>query len=405
MLLRRLRGSRSWILTAVALAGVAAVARAQGRVDDALLSRKRLFAEQQLAALAQPFVGVHTAAGVAPGLFPIRATGVPTAAIVDAANALLAALTPTQTIRTIFAVDDPEWRRWSNVDNGLYTRQGVSLRELSAPQRDAAMALLRASLSAKGLALSQNVMKTDQVLREVNDDALRYDEQLYFFTIMGRPSATEPWGWQIDGHHLIVNYFVLGDQVVMTPVFMGGEPAVATTGKYTGNAVLQPEQDQGLAFMRALDATQQQAATIRRDKPGNNIQAQADSDNLVIDYRGVKASTLAAPLKAQLLALAGLYVGNLRDAHAAVRMREVTAHLDDTWFAWAGGASDDAVFYYRIHSPVILIEFDHQMPVATTGLFPRDRPTRAHIHTMVRTPNGNDYGKDLLRQHLAAHPH
>ena len=80
---------------------------------------------------------------------------------------------------------------------------------------------------------------------------------------MGRPSATEPWGWQIDGHHLIVNYFVLGDQVVMTPVFMGGEPAVATTGKYAGNAVMQSEQDQGLAFMRALEPTQQQA----RDDP------------------------------------------------------------------------------------------------------------------------------------------
>jgi hypothetical protein len=32
-------------------------------------------------------------------------------------------------------------------------------------------------------------------------------------------------------------------------------------------------------------------------------------------------------------------------------------------------------------------------------------PTRQHIHTIVRTPNGNDYGKDLLRQHLAQHPH
>ena len=99
-------------------------------------------------------------------------------------------------------------------------------------------------------------MKTDQTLREINDDALRYDEQLYFFTVMGRPSATEPWGWQIDGHHLIINYFVLGDQVVMTPVFMGGEPVVATTGKYAGNAVMQAEQDQGLAFMRALDPSQ-----------------------------------------------------------------------------------------------------------------------------------------------------
>jgi len=86
-------------------------------------------------------------------------------------------------------------------------------------------------------------------------------------------------------------------------------------------------------------------------------------------------------------------------------MAEVSAHLDDTWFAWAGGVGADAVFYYRIHSPVILIEFDHQMPVGTTRLVPDRRPTRAHIHTVVRTPNGNDYGKDLLRQHLLAHPH
>jgi hypothetical protein len=393
------------MLAAVAIAGLTAMATAQVGVNDGLLAAKKRFGEQQLAALAQPFVGVHTSAGVTPGLFPVRASGVTTSPIVDAANAFLAALTPAQTIRTIFAVDDAEWRRWSNVDNGIYTRQGVSLREMSAPQREAALALLRTSLSAKGLALSQNIMKTDQTLSEINDDTLSYDEQLYFFTVMGRPSATEPWGWQIDGHHLVINYFVLADQVVMTPVFMGGEPVVATTGKYAGNAVMQTEQDQGLAFMRALEPSQQEATTIRRDKPANDIQAQADGDNVVLDYRGVKAATLPTPLKARLLELAGLFVGNLRDEHAGVRMREVAAHLDETWFAWAGGTSDDAVFYYRIHSPVILIEFDHQLPVGATKLFPRGRPTRAHIHTVVRTPNGNDYGKDLVRQHLAAHPH
>jgi hypothetical protein len=53
------------------------------------------------------------------------------------------------------------------------------------------------------------------------------------------------------------------------------------------------------------------------------------------------------------------------------------------------------VFYYRIHSPVILIEFDHQRGVALRS----DKPSRNHIHTVVRTPNGNDYGKDLLRLH------
>lgn len=36
---------------------------------------------------------------------------------------------------------------------------------------------------------------------------------------------------------------------------------------------------------------------------------------------------------------------------------------------------------------------------------PRGIPTRDHIHVVVRTPNGNDYGKDLLRQHLLQHAH
>ena len=74
------------------------------------------------------------------------------------------------------------------------------------------------------------------------------------------------------------------------------------------------------------------------------------------------------------------------------------AHLDQTYFAWKGSVEADGVFYYRIHNPVIYIEFDHQGPVALGG--PRSVATRNHIHSVVRTPNGNDYGKDLLRQHM-----
>ena len=85
-------------------------------------------------------------------------------------------------------------------------------------------------------------------------------------------------------------------------------------------------------------------------------------------------------------------------------MEEVLQHLNDTYFAWIGESTNDAVFYYRIHSPVILIEFDHQRPIGNPGLTP-NVPTRQHIHVMVRTPNGNDYGKDLLRQHLTTHKH
>ena len=37
--------------------------------------------------------------------------------------------------------------------------------------------------------------------------------------------------------------------------------------------------------------------------------------------------------------------------------------------------------------------------------FDNDAPSRHHIHTVVRTPNGNDYGADLLRQHHARFDH
>ena len=87
-------------------------------------------------------------------------------------------------------------------------------------------------------------------------------------------------------------------------------------------------------------------------------------------------------------------------------MEEVQRHLDHTHFAWIGGTEPTSVFYYRIQSPVILIEFDHQLPVGLRHLASDPQVVdREHIHTVVRTPNGNDYGKDLLRQHYELHPH
>lgn len=58
-----------------------------------------------------------------------------------------------------------------------------------------------------------------------------------------------------------------------------------------------------------------------------------------------------------------------------------------------------------IKSGCELIEFDHQGVVGIPNVKHRG-PTRNHIHTIVRTPNGNDYGKDLLKQHLeTSHNH
>lgn len=397
--------SRSLYLFFPYVALVISLAFSQSGYSDAILAEKRWFAYREIAALAEPYRGIVSSEGIATGLFPIRSTGVSTEPIRNAAEDLLHLLTPEQLIRTVYAVDDSEWRRWCNVDNGIYVRQGTSLEQMNTAQRKAAFELLRVSLSAKGLRLSQDIMKTEHALRELNDDVMTYGEQKYFFTVMGRPSATEPWGWQLDGHHLIINYFILGDQVVMTPVFLGGEPVIVETGKYAGTAILQEEQNQGFAFLESLTEDQRSKAILDTEKTrGNNI-AEAHKDNLTLDYAGLPASSLSETQKRRLLDLIDLFVSNLEEGHARVRMAEVEQHLAKTYFAWIGGVTENSVFYYRIHSPVILIEFDHQRPVGTRHLYPADMPTRQHIHVVVRTPNGNDYGKDLLRQHLEAHPH
>jgi hypothetical protein len=350
--------------------------------------------------LAEPFKGVTLDGTVAPGLFPIKSTGVTTAPVRQAARTFLASLTPEQRSSTAYPIDDSEWRKWNNVHR--YARQGVSFKEMTEKQRTDAFNLLRSGLSAKGLEKSRNIMRLNETLAELTKRFDEYGEGLYHLTVMGEPSDTEPWGWQLDGHHLVINYFVLRDQVVMTPTFMGSEPVRAESGKHAGTTVLQDEQNLGLALVQSLTAEQRKVAVVESRKTANNAQAQAFRDNLVIPYAGISGRELTAAQRKLLLAAIAEYVGNMSAGHATVRMDEVERHLDETRFAWIGDTSTDAVFYYRIHSPVILIEFDHQTPVALDG--PRT-PDRRHIHTVVRTPNGNDYGKDLLRQHYDAHKH
>ena len=354
--------------------------------------------------LAEPFKGVTTDGSPQQNLFEIKSTGISTANISAAANDFLATLNNDQQERINFDVDDVEWRKWAN--QHIYYRDGVSFEEMNTSQREAALAMLGESLSARGLTLSQDIMHLNSTLGELNgDNFVEYGEGKYWITLMGTPSATEPWGWQLDGHHLNLNYFIIGDQVVMTPAFWGSEPAVAESGEYAGTAIMEDEQRYGLAMVNTLDENQRAKAILETSKTGNNIMTQAFSDNVVLDYAGIKVSELSPSQKQQLMRLIGIYVGNMREGHQGVRMSEIEAHLDDTWFAWIGETDSDAIFYYRIQSPVVLIEFDHEVPVGLTHMYERGVPYKEHIHSIVRTPNGNDYGKDLLRQHYLAHPH
>lgn len=355
--------------------------------------------------LKDPFLGVTTNGKVQPDLFTIRSTGVSTEPVRHAAEAFLAALTPEQRGKTVFPVDDDEWRKWAN--QHIYLRQGVKFQDMTESQREKAFGLLKAALSARGLKLSRDIMHLNETLRELSPGREEeFGEWLYHITVMGTPSATEPWGWQVDGHHLVINYFVLGDQVVMTPAFWGSEPVIARAGKYKGTEILQEEQSMGLAMVNSLSDSQRQKAILSKSKTRNNNVGEAFQDNVVLDYAGIRGAELNAAQKKQLLTIVERFVGNMDAGHARVKMEEVQAHLDETWFAWIGETTPGSVFYYRVHSPVILVEFDHQTPANLRHLAKDPQaPQLDHIHAVVRTPNGNDYGKDLLRQHYATHPH
>ena len=380
----------------VLLIGVTAYSQRPGRGGG----RRGGAGRSGAAALDGAFRGIATNGEIEKGLYSIKSTGVSTALVVDAAEAFISALSDEQRARTMFPVDDKEWRLWDN--RHFYKRQGVGFDEMDDSQRDLAFGLMKASLSARGLKQSQDIMKLNGTLAELANNFHEYGEWLYWITIMGTPSATEPWGWQIDGHHLIINYFVLGDQVVMSPVFVGSEPVHAYAGKFKGTVVMQSEQDKGLALMQALRPDQQRKAQLARVKNGNNAVAQAYRDNIDLEFSGLPASEMDDQQRALLIDVISEFVGYQADGHAKVKMSEVSEHIDRTYFAWVGDSKDDSVFYYRIHSPVVLIEFDHQRRVAP----PQARgggPTREHIHAVLRTPNGNDYGKDLLRQHIENH--
>ncbi len=365
---------------------------------------RKMSADYERKGLADPFKGITANGTVESGVFGIHSTGVSTAAVRTAAERFLASLSQQQRNRTMFAVDDPEWRKWMN--QHFYVRQGVSFQEMTGSQRDAAFGLLEAALSARGLKLTRNIMRLNETLAELTNDHEFLGEWRYFITVMGKPSAIEPWGFQLDGHHAIVNYFALGDQVVMTPFFVGSEPVTATAGKYKGISILQDEQNRGLDMLLALDKGRRAKAILNPNKTENYNLTEAFKDNVVIDYAGARVAEFSQPERRRLLDLVDLYVGNMDDGHARVKMDEVKRQIDRTYFAWIGGSDSASVYYYRIHSPVILIEFDHQRP-ANLARFAKDPkiPTRQHIHCVVRTPNGNDYGKDLLRQHYQSHAH
>lgn len=392
----------------VFLSGIAAALATRtllAQSDDAAKAERFTEMSKELRAigLSQPFKGITTNGELVSGLFPIQRTGIPTDAVRVAAERLLSTLTADQRAKVMFPVDDPQWSNWAN--QHWYNRAGVALKDMTEDQREAVYNLIKVSLSPRGYEQIRNIMRLNETLAEMTDDHVFVGEFFYNVTILGKPSATEPWGWQFQGHHGLINYFILGDQVVMTPQFIGGEPVIAEQGKYKGTMILQAEQKNALEFVNSLDGDARAKAILKNSKKQDMNVAEAFKDNIVLDYAGVPVSSLPGARRDALMDLTELYIGNMDEGRARLKMQEIKSRINETHFAWIGSTGPDAVFYYRIQSPVILIEFDHQRPRSLSKFLDPNVPSPLHIHCVVRTPNGNDYGKDLLREHYKQHSH
>jgi hypothetical protein len=360
----------------------------------------------------QPFTGITTDGTPSPGLFALQPNGAPTEAMIAAVNALIARLSPKQRAAACFPVDCQHWRKWQNTE--LYVEDyGLRLDAVPDALRESVMDVLRVSLSASGYEKSRNVMRLNRFLGDLVGGPEVLGEWSYIFCLFGEPSPRAPWGWELFGHHLALSCFVLGRQMVLSPTFMGAEPAYADEGPFAGITLFEDEERSGLDLMRSLSPHQQRQAIVAHSMMGGDLPpgrrhfadnlhlAGAHRDNRIIPYEGILAAEFSAGQRHHLLDLIDAYLMPLPPEPRKARMEEIERHLAQTHFCWIGGFDEASAFYYRVQSPVVLIEFDHHAGVFLTN----PEPAKFHVHTIVRTPNGNDYGMDLLRLHYEQSPH
>lgn len=357
----------------------------------------------------QPYKGITTDGKVIPNLFRLADKNenfrAPTHAVKAAQNAINVA-SEEEREKLLRPVDAPEWRFWMNPEIYVF-KHGVRLEEASKDLVAALHVLMQASLSAEGYEKAHGCMKVNQFLGEVVNGTKVLNENSYNFVIFGTPSPEEPWGWQIFGHHLCMNCFMVGTQMVVSPVFMGAEPNIIDAGPHEGLELFVDQEQTALSLMQSLDPEVQKDVQIYKKLSGDEYPPgrwhRADQrhlggafqDNRIVPYEGVRVTTFSEPQQDAVRKLVKLSLNYLPEKALASHLEQIASHWNDTWFCWIGGFGDRDAFYYKVHSPVIMVEFDHH-----SGVFLNNKePLPFHIHTLVRTPNGNDYGKQLLRQH------
>lgn len=315
--------------------------------------------------------------------------------MVAAARAFLEALPAAQKQLAVYPFEDPERFNWHFVPRD---RRGLALRDMDDRQKQLALALLQTGMSTPGFDKARAIMELEQVLQVLENrgpgDDYRHPGK-YFFTVFGTPSATQAWGWRVEGHHLALNFTSLSGLLVAgTPGFMGANPGIVPAGPAKGRQVLRQEAELAFALVNSLSAAQLQQALISEKAPadiltGNQRRAMLEQP------AGIRYRDLSASQQQAFNRLLGVYLQNYRPDLAGTLQKKVEkAGRDELYFAWAGHREPGAgkAHYYRIHSPALLIEYDNSQNNAN------------HVHTVVRDLS-NDFGEDALKLHYQKHKH
>lgn len=334
-----------------------------------------------------------------------------------AAMALFEALGAEQRVRIVVPLDDPNRYHWNFLPES--GRRGIALKDMTAAQRYLAHRLIAQTMSVTGYAKAVQVMSLEHVLREMNAPVFGHiaavfrDPEAYFLTFFEQPQPDRHWGWRLVGHHLSLNFTIVGqDRIAVTPLLFGAEPA--RVGPFR---ILAEEEDHAFCLLRSLDAAQLATATIHPVSPpdfatrcvpfigdeewpdvhgtGRRDAMITDADREALRYikghpRGLARAAMTPAQAAMFDDLLACFLGNVKDAQVGREMDRIRrARLDELHMVWAGGHRIDLPHYFRIEGPVTLVEFDNTEDDAN------------HIHAVWRDP-GNDFGIDLIAEHRSA---
>lgn len=303
-----------------------------------------------------------------------------------ASRALLDTLNSDQRAKANLPWGGPERETWYYIP---IARAGLPFKDMTTAQRELAHALLRSGLSQRGYARADAIVALEDVLREIENGNASRDPSLYYVTFFGQPSPGATWAWRFEGHHLSLNFTIIGGQhVTVTPSFFGTNPAEVRDGPKKGLRILGEEDDLGRAFVKSLDPAQQRVAVIAERAPSEIITGNAKRID-PLKPAGLVASQMTPAQVTKLTELTRLYLDRYRPEIADEAWTKiVAAGIERISFAWAGGFEPGQGHYYRLQGPTFLLEFDNTQNRAN------------HIHTVWRDFT-NDFGRDFLAEHYA----